>query len=144
MRSEDEAPTPSDLDEDGPTAEYIRPVPRIEARAHLAEVIRSAIREELAAISRAPIEQGGGNGTEYLTIARAAEVAGVHPCTIRGWIKDGSLRAYRLGRAYRLLRGDLDMRLTVEAADPTDQQVRERVDAILAKQRTLRPTRGRS
>jgi excisionase family DNA binding protein len=79
-----------------------------------ADALRSVIREELNAVVAS--QTSGGSGTRYLTIASGASVAGVHPCTIREWIKDGGLKAYRIGRAYRLLRSDLDARLTAAVA----------------------------
>ena len=72
---------------------------------------------------------------DYLSIAQAAEIARLHHCTIREWIKDGSLTAYRAGRVYRILRADLDARLTAKAADPTSADVAEKVASILAKRR---------
>ena len=103
-----------------------------------AEIVWTVVREELAAMAP-PAEPTKQPAAEYLTIARAADVASVHPCTVRAWIKDGSLHAYRCGgRGYRILRSDLDARLTVAEADPTNEQIRGRVDAILAKQRAKR------
>ena len=108
---------------------------------YFAAIVRSVVREELAAalppLGGAPY--GARAPSEYLTVARAAEIADVHPCTIREWIKAGSLRAYRCGqRTYRVLRSDLDARLTIETSDPTSEELRERVDEILAKRRSKR------
>lgn len=109
--------------------------------AFFTEIVRSAVRQELAAVALTTTAASppARMPSEYLTIARAAEIADVHPCTIREWIKDSSLKAYRCGgRGYRILRSDLDTRLTVDAADPTNEQIRGRVDAILAKRRAKR------
>jgi excisionase family DNA binding protein len=111
---------------------------------YFAEIVRRAVREELAAatLTMTAALPPAGAPSEYLTIARAAQIATLHPCTIREWIKDGSLKAYRCGsRGYRILRTDLDGRLTVEAADPTNEHIHERVDAILAKHRSKRRSR---
>jgi excisionase family DNA binding protein len=72
---------------------------------------------------------------DYLSVAQAASVAHLHHGTIREWIKNGSLRAYRAGRVYRILRSDLDARLTATVADPTSAAVADKVASILAKRR---------
>lgn len=106
--------------------------------AVLFDGLRRIVREELQVLLATP----PGNDTtlppapaDYLSVAQAAEVARLHHGTIREWIKDGSLRAYRAGRVYRILRADLDARLTAKAADPTSADVAERVASILAKRR---------
>jgi excisionase family DNA binding protein len=45
-----------------------------------------------------------------LTVPQAAKRLGVHEDTVRRWIKDGSLRAYRVGPSERLriMPADLD------------------------------------
>jgi excisionase family DNA binding protein len=104
-----------------------------------ATIVRNVVREELHSHAMGvsgSLSTPRATGREYLTIMRAAEIAGVHACTIREWIKGGDLKAYRCGqRGYRILRGDLDTCLTVETADPTQEEIQGRVDAILAKQR---------
>ena len=106
------------------------PAPTLES--YLEDVIRRVVREEIASLR--PVEaKPVTRGTEWLTIARAAEAAGVHTCTIREWIRDGSLKAFRLGRVYRLRREDLDARMMREQAEATDEVVMKRVDEILAK-----------
>jgi excisionase family DNA binding protein len=100
--------------------------------------VRAAVREELSVALSSPSAKTSAP-SEYLTIARAAEVADVHACTVREWIKLGSLKAYRCGgRGYRILRSDLDACLTVEATDPTTQEISEQVDALLIKRRQKR------
>ena len=106
------------------------PAPTLES--YLEDVIRRVVREEIAALR--PIDaKPVTRATEWLTIARAAEAAGVHTCTIREWIRDGSLKAFRLGRVYRLRCEDLDARMMREQAEATDEVVMKRVDEILAK-----------
>ena len=100
--------------------------------------MRRVVREELQVLlatrsvndTPAPPLSAG-----YLSVAQAAGVARLHHGTIREWIKNGSLRAYRAGRVYRILRSDLDARLTATAADPTSADVAEKVASILAKRR---------
>jgi excisionase family DNA binding protein len=50
---------------------------------------------------------------KYLSIAESAEYLGVHPNTIRNWIKLGTLKAGRVGlRTIRIQKSDLDQVLT--------------------------------
>jgi excisionase family DNA binding protein len=49
----------------------------------------------------------------YLTVTRAAELLSVHPSTIRRWIDDGRLPAYRLGpKRIGIMAADLDALVT--------------------------------
>jgi excisionase family DNA binding protein len=105
---------------------------------YIYEIVRAAVREELTLAVSSPLTKTSAP-SEYLTIARAAEVADVHACTIREWIKNGSLKSYRCGgRGYRILRSDLDACLTVEAADPSAQEISDHVDALLMRRRRKR------
>ena len=100
--------------------------------------VRRIVREELQVlVATLPANDSPACAAaeEYLSIALAAEVAQLHHGTIREWIKDGSLKAYRTGRVYRILRSDLDKRLTSKAADPTSARIDDRVASILAKRR---------
>lgn len=50
---------------------------------------------------------------KYLSIIESSEYMGVHPNTIRNWIRYGNLRAGRVGlRTIRVLKSDLDQLLT--------------------------------
>jgi len=40
-------------------------------------------------------------------VAKAAEMADVHPDTIRGWVKAGELAGHRAGRELRIRRDEL-------------------------------------
>ena len=43
-----------------------------------------------------------------LTVAEVAEVLKLNPQTVRNWIDQGSLPAFRVGRRVRILRSDLE------------------------------------
>lgn len=45
---------------------------------------------------------------ELFTVERAAERLRLHPKTVLRFIRDGRLRATRVGKSYRILRSDLD------------------------------------
>jgi excisionase family DNA binding protein len=47
-------------------------------------------------------------GTQWLSVDDIAHELGVHPDTVRGWIRERKLRATKLGRDYRIRREDLD------------------------------------
>ena len=68
--------------------------------------------------SIAPLHPRPADAT--LTVARAAQVLGVHPNTVRAWSDAGRLRYYRINprgdRRYRL--GDLQRFLTNAASGP--------------------------
>lgn len=46
--------------------------------------------------------------TEWLTVEQIAKELGVHPDTIREYIRDGSLIAVQLKRSYRIRRTDYE------------------------------------
>lgn len=69
-------------------------------RALIAEVVREEIAKALAAAKP--------SNDEYLSAAAAAKVAGVHPATIRSWVRDGRLPEHRAGNRVRVSRADLE------------------------------------
>lgn len=46
-------------------------------------------------------------GERFISVPRAAEIAGRNRDTIRRWIRAGDLRATKVGRDYRILEADL-------------------------------------
>jgi len=46
--------------------------------------------------------------TEWLTVEQIANELGVHPDTIREYIREGSLNAVQLKRTYRIRRSDYE------------------------------------
>jgi excisionase family DNA binding protein len=46
--------------------------------------------------------------TEWLTVEQIAQELGVHPETIREYIRDGLLKAVQLKRSYRIRRSDYE------------------------------------
>jgi excisionase family DNA binding protein len=45
---------------------------------------------------------------QLYTVDQVAERLGLHVRTVRGYIRDGRLKAVRLGKSYRITRGDLE------------------------------------
>jgi excisionase family DNA binding protein len=76
-------------------------------RALLLDVLREVIRDELGARP--------SSCDEYLSVARAAEVADVTAATIRTWMSEGRLARFRAGRELRVRRADLERLLRGEA-----------------------------
>ena len=54
---------------------------------------------------------------DWLSVDQVAEAPGLHVRTVRGYIRDGRLRAQRIGKQYRISRADLDA-FTGVAAQP--------------------------
>ena len=100
---------------------------------NIRRIVREEVRGALAEMLEKPPATAEEASQEYLSIDEAATIARLHHSTLREWIKDGSLKAYRAGRMYRIRRADLDDRLTAKVADPVAVAVEVRVTAILAK-----------
>jgi excisionase family DNA binding protein len=45
---------------------------------------------------------------DWLSVEQVAERLGLHVRTVRGYIRDGRLKAVRIGKQYRVARADLD------------------------------------
>jgi len=87
-------------------------------RPSLDELFRTLVREELRPfvhmlhdllerLGRAPHASD-----EFVSVAKAAEIAQVGESTLRAWIKSGRLRAGRAGRLVRIRRADLSALIT--------------------------------
>jgi excisionase family DNA binding protein len=88
------------------------------------EAIRAAVRDAISrelrntpstsTVTAAPIA-----ATEYVSAARAAEIAGVRPATMREWASRGRLPSHRAGRLMRIRTDDLH-RFLAEGREPTN------------------------
>ncbi len=58
---------------------------------------------------------------EWLSVEAIAKELGVHPDTVRGWIRDRKIQATKLGRDYRIRRIDLDKFLKDRTITPEEQ-----------------------
>ncbi|MER5350172.1 helix-turn-helix domain-containing protein [Kitasatospora sp. NPDC002551] len=45
---------------------------------------------------------------EYFSVEQVAELLGLHVRTVRGYVRDGRLRAVRIGKQYRIARRDFE------------------------------------
>jgi excisionase family DNA binding protein len=85
-----------------------------------------------AAVARLGSDEANGAKTsrgasEYLTTDQAAEALGIHVQTMRAYIRDGRLPAFRLAgeRSLRILRGDLEKVLEPLYGDSKDGEKKE-------------------
>jgi excisionase family DNA binding protein len=101
----------------------------------LRRLIKEAVREAVAAELRdvlAALQVARPVGAGYLRVAAAAEYAGVHAQTVRGWVRDGKLVSYREGRVIRVRAEDLD-NLLRETVAPGTIDFAERARAMRSK-----------
>ena len=52
----------------------------------------------------------------WLTVPQVSAELKIHPATVRIWIKDGRLRAVRVGREWRVRRSEVDRALMLQAS----------------------------
>ena len=52
----------------------------------------------------------------WLTVQQVGAELKIHPATVRVWIKDGRLRAVRVGREWRVRRSEVDRALMSDAS----------------------------
>ena len=77
-------------------------------------------QEHRASVSTRPAAREPGVRPErFISVARAAEIAGRNHDTIRRWIRNGDLRATKAGRDYRIFEADL---LTMLGQLDSDEQ----------------------
>ena len=69
--------------------------------------VRDAISRELRNARRQSRRRPRRARSEYVSPARAAEIAGVRPATIREWVSRGRLPSHRAGRLMRIRTDDL-------------------------------------
>ena len=62
---------------------------------------------------------------ELYSVEQVAERLGLHARTVRAYIRDGRLKAVRIGKSYRIVRGDLEALMGSAAAALT---ARPRID----------------
>lgn len=67
-----------------------------------------------------------GNG--WYSVEQVADLLDLHVRTVRGYIRDGKLKAVRIGKQYRIAREDLDA-FTGRAAEPA--RPRAEVSAVI-------------
>lgn len=94
--------------------------------------VSEAVRRELRAHAET---QAGSAGAGYLSVEEAARIAGVHPATIREWVKTGLLPRHQAGRHLRILRTDLDRFMASGKSDGEETRVDDIADAILARRK---------
>ncbi|WP_395293116.1 helix-turn-helix domain-containing protein [Kitasatospora hibisci] len=56
--------------------------------------------------------------SQYYSVEQVAELLALHVRTVRGYIRDGRLRAARIGKQYRIARQDLEAFTGAPVAEP--------------------------
>lgn len=51
--------------------------------------------------------QSSGEASEYMNLTEAAKLLGISKPTLSRWLKAGKVKAYRLGKAYRIPRTEI-------------------------------------
>jgi excisionase family DNA binding protein len=59
---------------------------------------------------------------DWLSVEQVADRLGLHVRTVRGYIRDGRLKAVRIGKQYRIAQADLDV-FTGRPAEPVRRHV---------------------
>jgi excisionase family DNA binding protein len=98
--------------------------------------VRDVVREELRPLRELLEQLAPRASDDLLTVRQAAELAHVHPNTVRNWIEDGQLPRRRSGRKYLVERVALRKLLEVGPRRPPAEQAPVDVAAaILARRR---------
>ena len=71
----------------------------------------------------------------YLSTAKAAELAEVHPDTIVAWVKAGKLPEHRAGRELRVRRDELHRFMAVSRSRTDDESAEDESSRILERRR---------
>ncbi|MDQ3364345.1 MAG: helix-turn-helix domain-containing protein [Myxococcota bacterium] len=87
----------------------------------LRDLVREIVRDEVKRALSAVVQRD-----EYLSTINAAALAGVHPDTVRRWIREGRLAEHRAGRELRIRRADLETLLRSNVRDPDELSPEER------------------
>ena len=105
------------------------------------EVVREELRLALASIDkRNPAEKS----MEFLSVRRAAQVAGVNPSAIRQWVGKGWIPEFRAGRLVRVLMDDLVAFMALGPAQGARKQTPAQVAAGIIRRARERDGRGSS
>jgi excisionase family DNA binding protein len=102
-------------------------------RALLRDEVRRVLRDELGALV-AQVAPQRTSPEEYLSVKRAATIAGVSQGTVRGWIRTGRLPEHRAGRLVRVRHADL-VALLARGRRERVPTVDEQAERILARRR---------
>ena len=68
---------------------------------------------------------------DLLSVDHVADIVGLHPRTIRRFIRDGRLKARKLGKQWRIRRRDLDALIGEEAAIAARKSDRIQVSTVV-------------
>lgn len=123
----------------------------------LADIVEAAVqqavqplREDLARLHQRLAERPRPSGDEYLSTKEAAELLGLSPKTIRGWLASGVLTPHGTSHALRVSRAELEAIRPDMAGRPggrsraeLEAEVDARADEMVAARRRREKRRGK-
>ncbi|OKJ08332.1 helix-turn-helix domain-containing protein [Kitasatospora sp. CB01950] len=68
---------------------------------------------------------------EFYSVEDVAELLGLHVKTVRGYVRDGKLKAVRIGKQYRIARAEVEAFTGGGAAGPSRAEVSAEVSAVV-------------
>jgi excisionase family DNA binding protein len=120
--------------------------------------LREIIRDEVRTTIRQELGKQPASAGEFVSVAKAAQIAAVSTQTIRAWVRAGRLMEYKAGRVLRVRRSDLEAFLAtgptpsasarLSPEDLADRRFRERQAkrrggvAAVAQPSSLSPSGG--
>lgn len=69
------------------------------------------------------MENEGARGPELYSVGEVAERLGLHVRTVRNYVRDGRLKAVRIGKQYRISRADFEALTSQPAGPPSAETV---------------------
>ncbi|SDQ88108.1 DNA binding domain-containing protein, excisionase family [Thermostaphylospora chromogena] len=93
---------------------------------------RACRRTTLSLVAEADVrEEEGTMAREFYSVEQVAERLGLHVRTVRNYVRDGRLKATRIGRRYRIAREDLDAFIGRPAQPPAVSPLRAEVSTVV-------------
>ncbi len=105
-------------------------------RAVLRDEMRIVVREELrSALDEIRTSAPAATADEFLSVKKAAALAGVCPSTVRGWLRQEHLKRYGTARLPRIRRAELVAFLAHPRSPEAPASIHEQAEAILSRLR---------
>lgn len=103
-------------------------------RAVVRDVLREEVRAAVEELRKASAPSASTTPSlRYLSAREAAEVTGVHPQTIRGWLQTNRLPCYRIGRLTRVRLDELQTFVEQHVPERAEVNLDEMANALLIR-----------